>query len=41
VTPIQTLAQGGSTALLAQEGRHDAHDEAGFQAFPEADDERR
>jgi hypothetical protein len=27
--------------LLAQEGSHEAHDEGGFHAFPEADDENR
>jgi hypothetical protein len=40
-TPIQDLAQRRLATLLAQEGSHEAHDEGGFHAFPEADDENR
>jgi hypothetical protein len=41
VTPIQTLAQRRPPALPAEERCHDAHDEDGFQAFSEPDDEGR
>jgi hypothetical protein len=39
--PDPDLAQRRLATLLAQEGSHEAHDEVGFHAFPEADDEHR